>query len=54
MIKNFKGKFKELRVEGCRRDGGSSSSVMFTEDREEIDQKDEEDLPDDYYNEAGW
>ena len=48
VIKNFEDKFKELRVEGCRKEGGSSSAVSYTEDREEMD---EEDLPDkDEYN----
>ena len=55
VVKNFEDKFKELRVEGCRKDGGSSSLVMFTEDGEEMDEEDEEDLedlPDDYYDDA--
>ena len=47
VIKNFEDKFKELRVEGCRKEGGSSSAVMYTEDGEEMD---EEDLPDDNDN----
>ena len=48
VIKNFEDKFKELRVEGCCKDGGLLSSVMYTEDREDMD---EEDLLDDDYNE---
>ena len=47
-VKNFEDKFKELRVEGCRKDRGSSSSVMYTKDREKMD----EDLPDNHYTEA--
>ena len=43
VIKNFEDTFKELRVEECRKEGGSSSAVMYTEDGEEMD---EEDLPD--------
>ena len=31
VIQNFEEKFKELRVEGCRKDG-SSSTIMYTED----------------------
>ena len=46
VIKNFKEKFKELQVEGCRKDG-SSSSVMYTEDVEM-----DEDLPEDCYTES--
>ena len=49
VIKNIEEKFKELRFEGCSKDGGSSSSVMYTEDREDMD---EEDLSDDYDSEA--
>ena len=37
VITNFENKFKELRVEGCCRDGGSSSAVMYTKDGEEMD-----------------
>ena len=47
IVKNFEEKFKELRVEGCRKDGGSSSSVMYTEDVEM-----DEDLPDDRYTKS--
>ena len=47
VIKNFEEKFKQLRVEGCCRDGGSSSSVIYTEDVEMT-----EDLPDNHYTEA--
>ena len=46
VIKNFEEKFKELRVEGCRKDA-VSTSVMYTEDME-IDV----DLPDDHYTES--
>ena len=38
IIKNFEEKFKELRVKGYRKDGGSSSSVMYMEDRERMDE----------------
>ena len=47
VIKNFEEKFKELRVEGCCKDGGSSSSVMYTEDV-----KMDDDLPEDCYTES--
>ena len=46
VIKNFENKFKELRIQGCRMDGGSSSSVMYAKDKERM----EEDYPDDSYN----
>ena len=46
VIKNLEEKFKELRVEGCRKDG-SSSTVMYAEDMEE-----DEDLPEDHYTES--
>ena len=46
-IANFEDKFKELRVEGCHRDGGSSSAVMYTEDGEEMDEEDLLDKEDD-------
>ena len=45
IIKSFEEKFKELRVEGCCKDGGLSFSVMYTEDRERMD----EDVPDNSY-----
>ena len=48
VIQNFQQKFKELRVEGCHKDGGLSSSVMYTEDKEKM----KEDFPDNSYNEA--
>ena len=38
VIQNFEEKFKELRVEGCRKDGSSSSSVMYTEDEERMEE----------------
>ena len=48
-VKNFEDKFKELRVEGCRKDRGSSSSVMYTKDGEKVD----EDIPTvDFYPDA--
>ena len=42
VLKNFENKFKEMRVEGCRKD---ASSVMYTEDRYE-------DLPETHYTET--
>ena len=38
IIKRFEDKFKELKIEGCRRDGGSSPSVLYTEDEEFMDE----------------
>ena len=32
VIKNFEDKFKELRIEGCHKDGGSSPSVLYMKD----------------------
>ena len=46
VIKNFEEKFKELQVEGCRKDS-SSSTVMNAEDMEK-----DEDLPEDHYTES--
>ena len=46
VIKNFEETFKRLQVEGCRKDG-SSSSVMYTEEIE-----DKEYLPPNQYNET--
>ena len=43
VLKNFVKKFKEMHVEGCRKDA-SSASVMYTEDMDE-------DLPEDHYTE---
>ena len=49
VVQNFEEKFKELRVEGNRRENGSSTSVMFTEedkyfdDDEEMEEADYED-----------
>ena len=36
MIRKFEDKFKEFKVEGCHRDGGPSSLVLYTEDKEGI------------------
>ena len=47
VIKIFEEKFKELRVKGCHKYGGSLSSVMYTEDVEM-----DENLPDDHYTEV--
>ena len=47
VIKNFEETFKKLRVKGCRKDGSSSSTVMYTEDKE-----DDKDLPQHQYTEA--
>ena len=38
VITNFENKYKDLRVEGCRRDGGSSSAVLYTKDGEDMDE----------------
>ena len=46
VIKNFEDKFKELRVEGCRKDA-VSTSVMYTEDMDI-----NVDLPEDHYIES--
>ena len=46
VIKNFKEKFKELQVEGCRKDA-VSTSVMYNEDMEM-----DVDLPGDHYAES--
>ena len=43
ILQIFEKKFKEMRVEGCRKDV-SSASVMYTEDMDE-------DLPEDHYTE---
>ena len=45
MIKKFEDKFKELRIEGCQKDGGSSSSVLYMEDKEIMEE--DLDYPDD-------
>ena len=34
MIKKFEDKFKEVKIEGCHRDGGSSPSMLYTQDGE--------------------
>ena len=41
VIKNFEDKFKELRVEGHRKSDGMSTSVIFTEEDEYIDDEEE-------------
>ena len=43
VVKNFEEKFKELRVEGHRKESNSSASVMFTEENEYFDEKEIED-----------
>ena len=45
VIKNFEDKFKELRVKGHRKSDGISTSVMFTEEDEYIE--DEEEMEED-------
>ena len=58
VIQNFEEKFKELRVEGNRRENGSSASVMFTEEDkyfdndEEMEETDNEDDPEDSHTET--
>ena len=49
VVKNFEEKFKEMRVEGHRKENGSSASVMFTEEDNYFDD-DEEMEEDDYDN----
>ena len=49
MVKNFEEKFKELRVEGHRKEPNSSTSVMFAEeddymDEDDVEMEEEEDL----------
>ena len=46
LIKNFEDKFKELQVEGCRKNA-VSTSVMYTEDMEM-----DVDLPEDHYTDS--
>ena len=41
LVQHFEEKFKELRVEGCRKENGLSTSVMFTKD-DEVYEDDEE------------
>ena len=38
MIKKFEDKFKELKIEGCCRDGRSLPSVLYMEDKEMMDE----------------
>ena len=42
-MRNFEEKFKELRVEGHRKESNSSTSVMFTEEDEYFDEEEMED-----------
>ena len=44
VLQNFE-KFKDMRVEGCKKDA-SSASVIYTEDMDE-------DIPEDHYTEKG-
>ena len=48
VVKNFEEKFKELKVEGHRKENGSSASVMFTEEDEYFD--DDEEMEEDDYD----
>ena len=41
VVKNFEEKFKELRVEGHRKEPNSSTSVMFAEEDEYMDDNEE-------------
>ena len=52
VIQNFEEKFKELRVEGCQKENGLSTSVMFTEDDKEMEEDDSEDDPKDSHTET--
>ena len=57
VFKNFEEKFKELRVEGHRKELNSSASVMFTEedeyfDEEEMEEESYEDNQDESQTEA--
>ena len=49
-MKNFEKKFKEMRVEGYRKDG-SSASVMYTEDMDGDLPEDTEDMDEDHSEE---
>ena len=40
VMKNFEEKFKEMRVEGHRKENGSSASVIFTEEDEYFNDED--------------
>ena len=42
VVKNFEEKFKELRVEGHRKESNSSASVMFTEEDEYFNEEEME------------
>ena len=42
VVRNFEEKFKELRVEGHRKENSSSASVMFTEEDEYFDEEEME------------
>ena len=42
VVKNFEEKFEEMRVEGHRKENGSSASVMFTEEDEYFDDEEME------------
>ena len=59
VVQNFEKKFKELRVEGNRKENGSSASVIFTgedeyfDDDEEMEEEDYEDDSEDSHTEAG-
>ena len=48
VAKNFEEKFKEMRVEGHRKENRSSTSVMFTEEEEYFD--DDEEMEEDDYD----
>ena len=54
MVKNFEEKFKELWVEGHRKESNSFTSVMFTEENEYYEDKEmeEDDLDDDEQEES--
>ena len=47
VIQNFEEKFKELRVEGNRKETSSQTSVLFTEEDKYMDDYDEEMKEDD-------
>ena len=52
LVQHFEEKFKELRVEGCRKENSLSTSVMFTEDDKEMEEDDPEDDPEDSHTET--
>ena len=52
VVTNFEEKFKELRIEGHRKESNFSASVMFTKENEYYDEEEmeEDDVDDDEYS----